>query len=129
MPGLGQRLKYLLRRAFEEPCITHLRGLELLKANLSPAQRQQLELFNYFEVIGGDTAALYRINFGSQMNIHRFDNCGKCTYLCFGPRGQLPTGDTMLAQKIALELFETEALLVANLAGGASGPPPYDFRF
>jgi hypothetical protein len=34
--------------------------------------------------------------------------------LCFEPQGQLPVGDVMLAQKIALELFESKALRVAN---------------
>jgi hypothetical protein len=30
------------------------------------------------------------------------------------PEGHLAIGDVMLAQKIALELFESEALMVAN---------------
>ena len=34
--------------------------------------------------------------------------------LCFEPQGQLPVGDVMLAQKVALELFESKALRVAN---------------
>ena len=130
MPGLGQRLKDLLRRVFEEPsAAAHLRGLELLKANLSPVQRHQLELLNYFEVIGGETGAQYRIHFGQTMNVVGFDDCGNCMHLCFVPRGQLPTGDTMLAQKIALELFETDALQIANLARGLSDRPPYALRF
>jgi hypothetical protein len=29
--------------------------------------------------------------------------------LCFMPRGELPVGDIMLAQKMAPELFESEA--------------------
>jgi len=107
----------------------HLRGLELLKANLTPAQRHQLAPLNYFEVIGGDTGARYRINFGHTMNVEVYDDRGKYMYLCFMPTGQLPTGDTMLAQKIALELFETEALLVANLASRVSDRPPCELRF
>jgi hypothetical protein len=130
MPGLGQRLKDLLRRAFEEPSAeAHLRGLELLKANLSPAQRHQLESLNYFEVIGGDKGARYRINFGHTMNVQVSDDRGNSMYLCFMPRGQLPTGDTMLAQKIALEVLETDALRIANLARGLSDRPPYALRF
>ena len=115
MPGLGQRLMGLLRRALEQSSRdAHLQALQLLKDNLSLAQRNQLEVFNYFEVIGGDSGTRYRIHFGTQNNIEVFDNCGNCTRLCFMPKGYLPTGDTMLAQKIALELFETEALRVAN---------------
>jgi hypothetical protein len=34
--------------------------------------------------------------------------------LCFVPGDLLPVGDIMLAQKLALELFEIEALKVAN---------------
>jgi hypothetical protein len=35
----------------------------------------------------------------------------------------------MLAQKIALELFETDALQIANLSRGLSDRPPYALRF
>jgi len=34
--------------------------------------------------------------------------------LCFTPQGHLPICDVMLAQKIALECFELDALAVAN---------------
>ena len=34
--------------------------------------------------------------------------------LCFMPEGGLVVGDMMLAQKLALELFESDALEVAN---------------
>ena len=33
---------------------------------------------------------------------------------CFGPQGNLAVGDVMLAQKIALETIEVEALAKAN---------------
>jgi hypothetical protein len=33
---------------------------------------------------------------------------------CFGPQGNLAVGDVMLAQKIALETMEVEALARAN---------------
>jgi MOSC domain-containing protein YiiM len=39
---------------------------------------------------------------------------GPSRTLCFMPEGHLAVGDVMLAQKFALELFESEALLVAN---------------
>jgi hypothetical protein len=54
------------------------------------------------------------------MNVQVSDDCGNSMYLRFMPRGALPTGDTMLAQKIALELFETDALQIANLALGSA---------
>ena len=40
---------------------------------------------------------------------------GRCIHrLCFEPQGQLVLGDMLLAQKLALELFETETLAEAN---------------
>jgi hypothetical protein len=33
---------------------------------------------------------------------------------CFGPQGDLAVGDVVLAQKIALETMELEALAIAN---------------
>ena len=58
-------------------------------------------------MIGGDTGKRYRIHHGYQMNVEQLDQNGRRTrLLCFMPRGGLPVGDIMLAQKIALELFE-----------------------
>jgi hypothetical protein len=87
----------------------------LLVANLSPAQRCQLELDGCFEVIGSHTAARYRIKKGVAINIEQLDAAGACVRRwCFGPEGDLPLGDVLLAQKLALELFEMEALAIAN---------------
>jgi hypothetical protein len=36
--------------------------------------------------------------------------------LCFMPEGRLGVGDILLAQKLALELFEDEAVKAANKA-------------
>ena len=38
--------------------------------------------------------------------------CGP--YLCFVPKGGVPMGDILLAQKLALELMEEETLRVAR---------------
>lgn len=92
------------------------KGLELLKANLTPAQRAMYEEKRYFEVKGGTTGKTYRIHHGRQMNIHEMDDEGKAVCgICFLPQGGLVAGDCMLAQKTALELFEDDALKVANL--------------
>jgi hypothetical protein len=133
MPGLGQRLKDLLRRSFDvSGRDAHLQSMQLLRENLSPAQRGQLEVFNYFEVIGGDTGKRYRIHLGHQMNVEVLDKKGNhARTLCFMPRGYLPTGDMVLAQKLALELFETEAVQISNVAvPGITlfDHPPYGFR-
>ncbi|HEX5998163.1 MAG TPA: hypothetical protein VFZ16_02015 [Hyphomicrobiaceae bacterium] len=93
----------------------HDRGMRLLKENLTPAQRQQYAKYGYFEVIGGKTGRRYRIRHGRSMNIDQLDRNGRrvCGW-CFFPEGNLVTGDVMLAQKQALELFEVEALKIAN---------------
>jgi hypothetical protein len=91
------------------------RGVQLLTRNLSPAQREQYETGRYFDVIGGDTGKRYRIRYGYTMNVEPLDQNGRrIQLLCFMPRGGLPVGDIMLAQKIGLELFESEAIRVAN---------------
>lgn len=91
------------------------RGLRLLKENLAPAQRQQYDRHGFFDVTGGRTGKRYRIRHGRQMNIEQLDKNGRrvCGW-CFYPQGALVVGDVMLAQKVALELFEADALKIAN---------------
>lgn len=48
-------------------------------------------------------------------NIHEIDEAGRSKMAwCFLPTGKLVAGDIMLAQKIALETNERNALAVAN---------------
>ena len=92
------------------------RAVQLLTGNLSPTQREQYERHRHFDVIGGTTGKHYRIWYGTQMNVEQLDQKGRRRgqLLCFMPDGGLPVGDIMLAQKIALELFEDKVILVAN---------------
>ena len=91
------------------------RGLRLLRENLSPTQREQQERYGYFDVRGGDTGRHYRIKNGFQLNVELLDNKGRVrAVLCFTPEGHLVAGDVMLAQKLALELFESDTLKIAN---------------
>jgi hypothetical protein len=95
------------------------RSHRLLVDNLSEAQRAQFLACDYFEVVGGDTGKRYRIKRERQMNVEELDRRGqRIKLLCFMPKGGVPLGDMLLAQKIALELFETETLGVANRAAG-----------
>ena len=49
------------------------------------------------------------------MNVEELDVRGRRTrFWCFMPEGRLPVADIMLAQKLALELFETDAARIAN---------------
>jgi hypothetical protein len=91
------------------------RSIQLLKQNLSPTQLEQYERLGHFEVIGGCSGLRYRIRHGYQMNVERLDKDGnRACLLCMMPQGLLPLGDVMLAQKIALELYENEAIRIAN---------------
>jgi hypothetical protein len=85
----------------------HDRGIRLLIENLSPTQRAQYDARGYFEVTGGEIGKRYRITKAYQMNILEIGKNGKTARsLCFVPKGGLVLGDVMLAQKLALELFE-----------------------
>ena len=91
------------------------RADRLLIGNLSVAQRAQFERCAYFEVTGGVTGTRYRIRRGHQMNVEELDQKGRrVRLLCFVPEGRVPVADVMLAQKIALELFEPAAIRVAH---------------
>ena len=95
--------------------IAEEKGLVLLKQWLSPAQLAQYEKYGYFEVMGGDSGKRYRIRSTHQMNVDELDERGlRSVSYCFGPEGELPIGDVMLAQKIALENNEQAALALAN---------------
>jgi hypothetical protein len=90
------------------------RSHRLLVDNLSDTQRTEFLARGSFDVIGGDTGKRYRIKRDRQMNIEELNRSGRrIQQLCFLPKGDVPLGDMMLAQKLALELFETEALGIA----------------
>ena len=130
MPAYWHKAIALLRR-MEQRWIDHVtsdvglldrqaneRSFHLLINNLSDAQRHQYDQHNYFDVIGSNSGARYRIRHGHVMNVERIGNDGRrLLKLCFTRRGLLPIGDVMLAQKIAIELFESDAIKVANVSG------------
>jgi hypothetical protein len=108
LPSQRQHLDRTRRQAEE-------RGLALLRSWLTPEQSEQFDLKQEFEVVGRDTGTRYRITAGTQMNVIQLDDGDRyVARLCFGPAGGLVTGDIMLAQKIALETMEIQALAVAN---------------
>ncbi|MBR0934156.1 hypothetical protein JQ586_12335 [Bradyrhizobium jicamae] len=93
------------------------RGLRLLRAWLSAEQRSQFDSDRCFEVTGCDTGRRYRIHYGVATNVHQLDANGvPILGWCFAPQGHLVPADVMLAQKIALENDEREALAIANSA-------------
>jgi hypothetical protein len=102
------------------------RALVLLKQWLSPAQLAQYQKCVHFEVTGCHSSKRYRIRQTHQMNVDELDENGARTVSwCFGPEGELPIGDVMLAQKIALETDELAALAVANRGNPHQSPPRF----
>jgi hypothetical protein len=117
LSGYVRRLRALNSARHQTGVCNEKRALELLKANLSEVQLQEYERYCSFEVVGGSTGRRYRIRQGRQLNVEELGTKGRRTCaLCFAPEGGLPMADVMLAQKLALELFETDALQVANKA-------------
>ena len=91
-----------------------MRAQALLRSWLSPEQRTQYDVRGYFEVRGSDSGKRYRICRGVVFNVQELDSFGLvANWWCFAPDG-VAVGDVNLAQKIALEKFETEALAIAN---------------
>ena len=92
-----------------------VRALRLLGAWLSPSQFEQFNAKAHFDVVGCATGRRYRIHYGTRANVHELDDEGGLKMgWCFVPQGRLVPGDVMLAQKIALETFESRVLLVAK---------------
>ena len=86
-----------------------------LRAWLSPSQFEQFDAKGYFDVIGSATGSKYRIQYGTSMNVYELDDTGRLKVgWCFVPQGCLVAGDVMLAQKIAIETFESRALSIAK---------------
>jgi hypothetical protein len=108
----------LVARMETTSSLVEQKGGALLQSWLSAEQAEQYSSYGYFEVIS-DTGRRYRIRHGKMMNIDELDSVGNrlCEW-CFLPVGKLAAGDVMLAQKIALETFERQALAVANRSGG-----------
>jgi hypothetical protein len=91
------------------------KGISLLRSWLSPEQAKLWDTHRHFEVVGSDTGKRYRIRFGTAMNVEELDSSGNIiVQWCFAPEGPLVVGDVLLAQKVALETMEREALAAAN---------------
>jgi len=122
---LMQGLALILGRAcgFSRCGTAEEKAFALLKQWLSPAQLAQYENNGHFEVRGCHSGKRYRIRRARQMNIDELDEAGaRSAAWCFGPEGNLPIGDLMLAPKISLENDERTALAVANRGFGNEGP-------
>ena len=91
------------------------RSLKLMRQWLSSAQRSQFDARGFFDVVGSHTGRRYRIRLGTSTNISELDGLeNSVARWCLVPCENLPAGDVMLAQKIALENDEKSALAVAR---------------
>ena len=95
------------------------RANDLLLAHLSPEQRATFDRNKWFVVEGGSSKRKYRIrhNGGSLVaNIDVLDGDRVVHRLCahIDPRVRTPHSDSLLAQKVMLELAEDEFLRLAN---------------
>ena len=109
------RLRFRISRILFGRSSAFNRGIMLLLENLSPKQRDEFLRYGYFHVVGGSTKRLYRIGTGRQVNVFQLtERRRRVCIWSFYPAGNLVEGDVMLAQKLALELFEEQALAVAN---------------
>jgi hypothetical protein len=96
------------------------RAQDLLRSWLSLGQREQYDAGGCFEVVGSDTGRRYRIYRGTVFNIQELDAEGwEARAWCFTVDG-VAIGDVNLAQKIALETFESKALAIANRSSGTT---------
>ena len=86
---------------------------KLLREWLSPEQLRQYDLYGFFLVRGGRTGRQYRIRQLLTYNVDEIGPRGVAASLCFQAADAYALGDHMLAQKIALECREEEALAVA----------------
>jgi hypothetical protein len=111
----ARRLRAWWERLKHRKASRRARGLVLLREWLSPTQKAQFDGGRYFDVVGCDSGARYRIHHGTAANVWQLDPTGEPALgLCFVPSGALVAGDVMLAQKIALETNERAAVAVAN---------------
>jgi hypothetical protein len=87
----------------------------LLRSWLTPEQTKDWDARSKFDVVSSNSRTRYRIRRASAMNIDELDPNGSvAAQWCFARRGNLALGDVMLAQKIALETMEENALASAN---------------
>ena len=91
-------------------------SVALLREWLNPQQLEQYDLTGTFTVFGEATGTCYLINGNMTMfNVAALDDdCVELCRLCFVPKGGLPIGDLLLAQKLALENDERSAFVAAN---------------
>jgi hypothetical protein len=115
---VAQRLDprpFRLGEVAEHVIVHELLDAGILRSWLTPEQGDQWAARGHFEVIGSDTGTRYRITNRAIMSAQPLDEAGRpVKQWCFAPVGDVASADVLLAQKIALETVEREALALAN---------------
>lgn len=100
------------------------RAEELLLASITKRQKAQYRKFAWFTVRGA-SGAQYRIRKGRIGNVDVVEPSGAIVgRLCAHPRDGVPDCDTMLAQKLMLEVDDAAFLRVANRHDNSGGHIP-----
>jgi hypothetical protein len=106
-----------------ERCQAEEKSLVLLQSWLTADQHAQWERERQFEVTSSHTGGQHRITNAISTNVLQLDRSGQVVAKwCFSPAGSLARGDVLLAQKVALETMEFQALAVANKYRAPSAP-------
>jgi len=108
-----QSLSDELKLSSQRQALAVQKANRLLTENLTPDQLSQYKTTGSFEVVGCHTGKRYRIQ--PYFRVQELDRRGRpvCQY-CFEPAGRLVPSDIALAQKVALETYERQALRIAN---------------
>ncbi len=92
-----------------------VRAEGLLRRYLSEEQQHELDKHNYFTV-RSQSGQLFQINRGRAGNVYRLDGLTRkpVERFCIHPVEYVPDSDTMLSQKIMLEIDEASFVKTAN---------------
>lgn len=103
------------RKRRQQRLAAEARAEELLRKYLSQEQKVTLDKHGWFEV-NGKSGTLYRIRKGRSINVDVLDKKTKQVVhkLCAHPVMNVPDFDTMLTQKVMLEVDEASFLKVAR---------------
>lgn len=109
------------QRQEQEALEANSRADRLLLTHLSGEQQRQLLNEEWFEVRGA-SGTKYRVHRGRTANVDVLNGSGKVVRsLCAHPRMACPNGDTMLAQKLLLEMDEASFLRTALVHNARHG--------
>jgi hypothetical protein len=96
--------------------VASARAEQLLLSVLCEESRRQLATAGFFTV-RAQSGKVYQIHRGRTRNVRWRDPAtGRTLYYCCHPAEHVPDADTMLSQKLMLELQEAEFLRLANVS-------------